>query len=313
MKRTAALIAGLLIVGGIAWTEVAHAALSQVRVGNFYYEDATVGDGEIQIRQGDQLRFIVEDDGPGTPHSVEVDALGIHSGGLSTGDTYTTPPIQQTGSFRLYCKLHENREHVTTLVVRAGTTSPTTTTVAAATPAPAPPTTAGGSSTSTSAQPPPPPSDSPGATGTDDTGAPAAADTTGGATINPADTTADATIDPADTTDTTLASGLGRASAKDLHARPVGADSLEASLGRPPATRGPWTRSVRMALLALVPLLGAAAMALTRFARAPDLAGSVDPTSSRPPSLDARDGARGVLRERPLRADSDARDRPPQQ
>lgn len=245
MKRLAALIAALTVVGGIVWAGSAQGALSQVRVGNFYYEDATVGDGKIEIRQGDQLRFIVEDNGPGTPHSVEVDALGIHSGGLSTGNTYTTPPIQQTGSFKLYCALHEKRGHVTTLVVLAGTTT-TTKAAPTTTAAPAPPTTASGSSTPTTALP-----DAPGSANDS--------------------TTADNTTatDPAYTTDTTLASGLGQASDGELDALPVDPDSLEAILGRPPATRGPWTRSVRMALIGMIPLLGAAAIALARFARAP--------------------------------------------
>ncbi|MDP1819909.1 MAG: hypothetical protein Q8K58_08480 [Acidimicrobiales bacterium] len=305
MKRVAAVIAALTVVGGIVWAGSAQAALSQVRVGNFYYEDATVGDGKIEIRQGDQVRFIVEGNGPGTPHSVEVEALGIHSGGLSTGDTYTTPPIQQTGSFKLYCDLHENRGHVTTLVVLAGATA--TTAAPTTTAAPAPATTASGSSTPTTAPPSAVPGDSSVAAGTGDTGSTAPPGAPGSATDNTAADSATGT-DPADTTDTTLASGLGQASDEDLDALPVDPDSLEAVLGRPPATRGPWTRSVRMALLGMIPLLGAAAIALARFARAPDLAPSVDPASPHNPILDARAHSSGAGRTRPLRVDPDAID-----
>jgi plastocyanin len=269
MKRRRPLAVALLAVGiSMSVGTPADAAVSQVHSGNFYFEDATVGDGKIEIRQGDQLRVIMDDNGPGTPHSVEVDELGIHSGGLSSGETYTTPPIQQAGTFKLYCKLHENKGHATTLVVLANAATPPTTTATAppTTTATAPPSATGTPTTAPAATAP---------------GAPAAIDdptqaTDPAAATDPTATTtstiagATATGNSPETTERQVApSGVGRASDEDLESIPVDPDSLEAALGRPPAKRGPWTRSVRMALLGLVPLLGAAALALGRFARTP--------------------------------------------
>lgn len=257
MRRRRILIAGLVGVGAFASAHSAQAALSEVHLGNFYYEDATVGDGKIEIRQGDQIRFVADDNGPGTPHTVEVDALGIHSGGLSTGQTYTTPPIQQAGSFKLYCKFHENKGHVTTLVVLAdgtATTAATTTTAAPTTTVAkaSSPTTAGGSTAVA------------GTSGSTATGG-AGTDTT--TSVASDGVTATTVTDIAAATATTLApTGLGEASDETMNALPVDPHSLEAVLGRPPATRGPWTRSVRIAMLGLLPLLGAAAIALGRFA-----------------------------------------------
>lgn len=108
MTRRAVLAAAalLLVSAGLAL-----AATVSVRVGNFYFEDATVGDGRIVANVGDRLRFVVEDNGNGTPHSVEVDELGIHSGSLARGDVYTTPQLSKAGTFPLYCRPHVNRGH----------------------------------------------------------------------------------------------------------------------------------------------------------------------------------------------------------
>lgn len=251
-RRRAVVAAGLVAVGGVVFGGTALAALRGVHVGSNYFEDATVGDGKIEIRQGDQLRFITDDNGTGgKPHTAEVDELGIHSGFLATGETYTTPPIQQVGSFKLYCSFHEAAGHKTTLVVLSSGTATTTT---------AAPTTTRGTSPATAG----------GATGGSSSGATAAGGTgpVTAPSIDEAGSTGTVTTDTGGATDATLApTGLGRASDEDIDAAPVDPRSLEAILGRPPATQGPWTRSVRMALFGLIPLLGAVAVALARFAR----------------------------------------------
>lgn len=119
-----------------AWP--ASAALREVAVGNFYFNDATAGDGIVEATQGDQLRLTVYDGGPGTPPTVDVDALGIHSGSLASGETFTTPPLDKPGTYTLYCKPHVNRGHTATLIVRASATVTTkpATTVPPTTPAP---------------------------------------------------------------------------------------------------------------------------------------------------------------------------------
>ena len=129
-------IAGSLLVAGIAT-----AASSDVRVGNFYFEDASVGDGQIVITEGDQLRFIVDDNGAGTQHTVDIDAFGVHSGHLAKGETFTTAPLTMPGTYALYCDLHRKRGHETTLVIlpAGGTTTtsaPTATSASTATSAP---------------------------------------------------------------------------------------------------------------------------------------------------------------------------------
>lgn len=235
MKRRLAL-SGLLALAitFVAWP--APAALRDVAVGNFYYDDATPGDGTVEATQGDQLRFTVYDGGPGTPHTVEVDELNIHSGSLAAGETYTTPPLNQPGSFRLYCKPHQNRGHVATLVVRAGTT--------ASTPAPttAPRPTVSGTASTTTAAPIEAPVDG------------------GVATTVPPEAPNDG-----DRPEPTLAPvGRGAADPDTLAAAPVDPNSLEATLGRRPGKRGPWTRSLRMALLALIPMVAAATVAALR-------------------------------------------------
>lgn len=216
------------------------AALREVAVRNFYFDDATAGDGTVEAMQGDQLRFTVYDGGPGTPHTVEVDELNIHSGSLAAGETFTTPPLNQPGTYRLYCKPHQNRGHTATLIVRANSTA--TTSVATTAPR------SGGSSgtvtTSTTA------ASTPSATNAD--GSPASS--------VPAD--ADS---PGDGTDSTLAPlGRGEADPDALEDAPADPDSLQAALGRRPARKGPWTRSVRLALLVLIPMVAASIVAARR-------------------------------------------------
>jgi plastocyanin len=129
IRAVTAAAALLLVSAGLVL-----ASTISIRVGSFYFEDATQGDGRIVANVGDRLRFVVEDNGNGTPHSVEVDELGIHSGSLAKGDVYTTPQLSRPGSFLLYCRLHIKRGHKTTLVVVGSTQTPAPT--RAPTPAP---------------------------------------------------------------------------------------------------------------------------------------------------------------------------------
>lgn len=262
---------GAGVVAALAIVVAAVAGNAQVHVGNFYYEDASVGDGKVEATIGDQITFIFDDNGPGTPHTATVDGL-FDSGNILAGKTWTTPPLAKAGTFRLYCRNHQAKGHVTTLLIyqtdgslpgasttttaAPATTAPpdtttttaggsaagavttttvaaskTTTTVARTTTTTAPP---GASTTAPpsalSAPPPPPPSD--GAEGT------ASSDT--------------------------IPSGSGTASVDQQAAAPIRPNSLRGLLRRKPPA-GPWTRSIRLALAALAPMLLIGGVAVSRF------------------------------------------------
>ncbi len=276
----------LALAAGAVFCVPAGAALREIAVGNFYFEDETVGDSRIEAQVGDQLRFTLLDGGPGTPHTVDVDELGIHSGSLGAGETYTTPPIGKAGTFILYCKPHDQRGHKTTLVVSGTsvtapptapttvtTSAPTTATTVKATTTTKPPattisTTPGGGApsssptTTTTARPTTTATStsSGGATGTTipATGAPSAPPTTTGA-VSP-DEPAE---DPAADTGETALAPVGRGTVDDLDG--VAAGSFDDLLNRRLRSRNePWTRSIRLALAALVPMVLAAGLALRR-------------------------------------------------
>jgi len=248
VNRSVATVALLVAAATGTAAFPAAAALREVAVGNFYYDDATPGDGMVEADQGDQLRFTVYDGGPGTPHTVEVDELGIHSGSLAAGETFTTPALDTPGTYTLYCQPHQNRGHRATLVVRAGSTA-TTSAPSTAAPTTGAPTTAA-------------PSGSPTTAGSDSsTAGPASTAVVPGGPAPGDDTSAAAT------TSTLAPVGRGEADERAITARPVDPDSLEAALGRPAARKGPWTRSIRLALLVLMPMLAAAAIAATRGSR----------------------------------------------
>jgi plastocyanin len=281
MRRRLAAGVVAILAGVMGWTAVAGAVASDVRMGNFYFEDASVGDGQIVITAGDQLRFIVEDSGPGTPHTVDIDEFGVHSGNLAKGETYTTAALTTPGTYALYCDLHRNRGHETTLIILPGaatttTAPPTTTTITASTTtttttmstAPPTTTTASASATTVSA------SDTPATTTTAASSATVqAADEADGP--GPEDDGESAAAVDADDGPTApgakaapVPEGRGQIDLDDVDPLPPAAGSLEAILGRPPADNGPWTRAVWSSLLALVPLALIAVMSLIRFNRA---------------------------------------------
>ena len=273
MKRRLAAGVVAILAGAVGWAAVAGAAVSEVRVGNFYFEDASAGDSEIVIAAGDQLRFIVVDSGPGTPHTVNIDEFGVHSGNLAKGETYTTGALTTPGADALYCDLHRNRGHETTLIILPGATTtttaaPTTTTITASTTTGASPTTttmAAASTTTVSA------SDTQTTTTAASSATTVPADESDGAGDDGESAMAvDADDGPtAPGAEATLVpEGRGKIDLDDLDPLPPEAGSLEAILGRPPAGDGPWTRAVWSSLLALVPLTLIAVTSLIRFKRA---------------------------------------------
>jgi hypothetical protein len=278
----------LVVAAGAVFSVPAGASLRQIAVGNFYFEDETVGDGKVEAQVGDQLRFAVLDGGPGTPHTVEVDELGIHSGSLASGETFTTPAIGKAGSFILYCKPHDQRGHVTTLVVSGtsittpttappttATTAPTTTTTVKPTTTTKPPATtattvsAGGapsSSPTTTTTAKNTTTTAPTTTSSEGGGtAPAPGDPGAASTTTGAGTGSEPAGDPVggDAGGTALAP-VGRGTV-DLAAGPV-PGSLDELLNRRLRSRsGPWTRSLRLALAAFLPMILAAGVALRRW------------------------------------------------
>lgn len=137
-----AVLGSILYVAAVG--SAAYAATITVRTGSYYF-----GDGSVSANVGDQLRFVIEDGGKGTPHTVEIDALDIHSGPIATKGSYTTPELLKPGTYRIYCKPHENKGHVGSLTV-TGEAATTTTTVAATTTTTMPATTTSTSPTTTS-------------------------------------------------------------------------------------------------------------------------------------------------------------------
>ena len=287
MNRRMALALPLLaLAAGAVFSVPAAASLRQIAVGNFYFEDETVGDGTVVAQVGDQLRFSVLDGGPGTPHTVDVDDLGIHSGSLASGETFTTPPISKAGTFILYCKPHDQRGHKATLVVTgtsittATTVSSTTTTApatsttskpTATTKSPATTTTtqraAGGpaSSATTTTVRPVTTTAAPGTTSTVvGTGAagPAGADPGTGSTTT-LETTAPESV-PVDSTDEAALVPVGRGTVGDGFGPAPG--SFDELFNRRFRNGGPWTRSIRLSLAGLAPMALAAGVAVRRSA-----------------------------------------------
>jgi len=223
VKRLAVAAVAATVVLAVA--HGASAGTHQATVGNYYYEDDTQHDQtKIVVHIGDQITFTVRQAAvPG--HTVDVDALNIHSPNLSIGETFTTPRLTKAGNFYLYCRPHEDRGHHTRLVVLAAP---------ARTPAPKA------------------------------TAAPRRAAAPPGAGAKAAPLTPAPAPKPAPTSTLTPV-GVGTAPPGAL-ARPIptNPNSLEALTGRKIAAGEPWTRSLWWLLIAAVPIIAAAGVALQR-------------------------------------------------
>lgn len=205
----------------VAFAHAASAVTHQATIGNYYYEDDQQRDEtKIVVHAGDQITFTVREQAvPG--HTVDVDALNIHSPNLNIGQTFTTPPLRE-GNFYLYCRPHEDRGHHTRLIV-----------LAAATQAPS--------------------------------HAPQRTATPPHIVRTPTHTPAPA-ASPAPTPATSLTPvGVGTAPPGAL-GRPVptNPNSLNALTGRTVSHGVPWTRSLWWLLVAAVPIIAAAGVALQR-------------------------------------------------
>ena len=143
-RRAAAPIAALLAVVVVALP--AAAVTRGVRVGSFYFEDSSSGDGQVVVAQGDRITFSFED----SQHTATVDGM-FDSGVKGSGESYTTGTLTRPGTFTLYCQVHGATRHGTTLVIRA-----------TASPSPSP-TSAQPSPSPTKAKPSPTPTRSPSA------------------------------------------------------------------------------------------------------------------------------------------------------
>ena len=125
--------AGALVVAGVLLAAPAQAADVGVRVGSFYFEDASAGDGRVVVEAGDRLAFTFEG---GSTHSATVDGL-FDSGRRSSGETYVTSALMRPGTYTLYCTVHGAQQHGATLQVR-GSASAAPSPSRAASPSPSP-------------------------------------------------------------------------------------------------------------------------------------------------------------------------------
>ena len=205
---------------------VAVAENRPANIGNYYYEDVRTRDRtKIVVRKGDQVSFTVRETAA-RPHTVEVEELGINSGDLLIGQTYTTPVLDRPGNFYLFCGPHESRGHHARLIVQAPPATPE------ATPRPTPAPTTG-------ARPPP------GAT------------TTASPSMTVGPTTPSAGPTP-------LRAGVATANPSVLAELTPDPDSLAGLTGVSRSHEVPWTRAVWWLLAACVPIVGAAIFALRR-------------------------------------------------
>ncbi|MDX6200042.1 MAG: hypothetical protein QOJ79_3193 [Actinomycetota bacterium] len=155
--RVAAAVAALATL--VALTLPAAAATRAVRVGSFYFDDATRGDGQVVVTQGDRITFTFEGK---NQHTATVDGL-FNSGTKSPGQRYTTPLLTRVGTFTLYCQIHGAPRHVTVLSIRRRPSPAPSPTRAQRSPAPTPAKTPAPPPASAARSPTPRPSPSPSA------------------------------------------------------------------------------------------------------------------------------------------------------
>ena len=118
MRRTAVVATALGV--GAAWVVPSSAATQGVRVGSFYFEDASAGDGRVVVDAGDRITFTFEGQ---SQHTATVDGV-FDSGRRSAPQTYTTSALTRAGTYTLYCAVHGAANHGTSLVVRGTAASP---------------------------------------------------------------------------------------------------------------------------------------------------------------------------------------------
>lgn len=233
----------------------AYAATVTVRTGSYYF-----GNGSVTANVGDQLRFVMEDGGKGTPHTVEIDALGIHSGPIVTKGSYTTPELLKPGTYRIYCKPHENKGHVGSLTV-SGVAATTTTTKATTTTTTANPTATTTSTTidtsSSTTVPEATTSTEPGATSTT---AASTTDSNGDATTTTPGFPApdiDGERDPAPEGETNEVPGETSEATGDSQVQALAGDQPSGSgvaIGIEEPSNIPWLRSIWLAVMLGIPL-----------------------------------------------------------
>ncbi len=211
-------------------------ATSQVSSGNYYFQDNATGSRQqVAVNRGDQITVTIAEAPVAAflgAHTVDIDEMNIHSGDLTIGQTFTTPPLTKVGSFTLYCDNHRNMGHLTRLVVKAPPAN--------STPRPA------------------------------DPSAPAPADSGSGAvggqevvplTSQPIPLPALAIPTAAPTS---APAGVGEATSQQLRAAGVDPDSLEGLIGRSVGGNQPWTRALWFLLIGAVAAAGAAVIAMVR-------------------------------------------------
>jgi plastocyanin len=245
MKRTVAMFA-MVLAGSAALSLSADAAsIVSVTSGNFWFEDATVGDGQIVISAGDQLRVEVVD---GTQHTVDIAEFGIASGKMATGDVFVTPPLNTPGTYTLFCRTHLNRGHKTTLIIRGQATTTTTTAATTTTTAPA--------TTTTTAPPTPTTSSTTGSSGVTTTVPATTTSTVAGAEVAPVSGDQPRGPGEADSVDLSIEAGASPLTESD-NAGETNLDTPDTTVvaGMVARDGAPvWTRSVWVGLLALIPL-----------------------------------------------------------
>ena len=211
-------------------------ATHQVSSGNSYFQDNATGSRQqIAVNKGDQITVTIAEAPVAAflgAHTVDIDEMNVHSGDLTIGQTFTTPPLTKVGSFALYCDNHRNQGHLTRLVVKAPPAEPTS-------------------------EPANPSASDPADPGSGAVGGQEVVPLTGQPIPLPA--LAIPTAAP-----TSAPAGVGEATPQQLRAAGVDPDSLEGLIGRNVGGNQPWTRALWFLLIGGVAVIGAAVVAMVR-------------------------------------------------